>query len=158
MGYSIHPPEFAQYEFGNYPDGGYFDVDTVGVTPLFQPISIPSWLAGKIEHAYLDAYFPYIINGPAVENELAWDTYIQVGNAAGTVWTNACLTRVNTLNLPASSTYSGLMRVIGHVDIASVVEAEAGSFINVRWDDVGANADVLRFRGVYMILRLFVKG
>lgn len=158
MGIAYPVPEFTMYEFGNYPSKNYFDVDTVGVTPTLNPITIPSWLSGRISHAYLDVYFPHIINGPANENELAWGAYFQVSSTGGVPWTSAVNIEQDSLNLAPSEIFTGTIRFTGSIDLATVTQACTGGVMYIRWDDIGADFNVMRFKSVYCILRVFVKG
>jgi hypothetical protein len=112
-------------------------------------------LAGKIQHAYFEVHFPYIVNTSVNENYLHWtDEWIEAGDL--THWYNAIYTTVGNLHIAPSAIFTGDIRLAGNFDLATFVNSRSGDYVYFRWVDVASQEDSMIFRDAYIVTRVYV--
>jgi hypothetical protein len=151
MGYSQTIP-LSSVELGSRLETAFQVTSGATVTIDFvATIFFTPWLTGRIKHAYLDMYFPYVHNSNVAANSINGDQYIQTKVGVGGTWSNAILVHNFDFNLPGSSSLEGTVRLTGNIDLQSL--NIDGSTLFFRWENSNAALASLDFNCMYFILR-----
>jgi len=155
MGYAQTLP-LSFLEFGNAHTRLETTVSTVPSTWVLSPFSLVNYLVGRVHHAYLDVYFPYVRNSAAGVNYIVGST-IGVKKFGAAAYSNAIDIGDESMYLSAGSTWAK-ERYTGNHDIQlvvnDVINNATPTTMLVGWENVTSNADSLVFRDAYCILRV----
>jgi hypothetical protein len=150
MGYCQTIPLYS-FEIGSSMNSSFNVGTVVGTSTFTTDITVPSWLDGKIIHAYVDAVIPYVVNLSGALNYTFNDQYIQVSISGG-AWQNVIAIPSLSFTLPGAERMCGTIRLIGTVDLTSLGIDSAT--LRFRWLDKQAVANSLEFTCLYMVLRI----
>jgi hypothetical protein len=152
MGYAQTNP-LSFLELGNAHTRLETTVSTVPGDWVFSPFSFLNYLSGRVHHAFIDAYFPYVHNSNAGAN-YAVAGKIRVAKFGG-IYTDAISIGDETFYLGAGET-GNMQRITGNYDIQTVINdcLTGASTMLVKWENATAHANNLLFRDAYCILRV----
>lgn len=156
MGYASLSP-VSVFEIGSPPQTTELIFTTGGGTFGLKSLDIPSWLSGKIKHAYLDWHIVYVINNHADFNWIDTCTGIQISPDSGLNWYQAIDIENHLLYSPATSVFTGDIRVIGTYDLTPYVNQALGFHWLVNIVEPVTHADDLRLFHSYCVLRVYME-
>ena len=151
------PIPVASYEFSGLIMPSFHNVTTVATDWGFPYVYIPSWLQGKIDRAYLDVYFPTVLEYSGADNDVSGDQIIEVQKFGGGAWQTAIDLNNHCLSLPASASLH-IGRIIGNYDISTTCNSSVGSYIVPQWSGAKASGTGMRFRNCFCAVRILARG
>lgn len=156
MGYATLSP-LSVFELGGTPNTVEITIIPGGTTVGLKQINVPSWVSGKVKQAYLEIHFPWVINNHADFNWIDTCDGVFIGADGHPVDVLAIAIANHTLYMPASSTFTGDVRVIGTVDITAVVNQSVGSHFDIEIQNAVAHDNDLRLFYPYCVLKCYME-